>query len=259
MENKKEPMLILYRGDSLPLRDGEAQGCVRAILKHFCALRARSFCGRLRADRLIDQVLAHIGHEPGSPEEQLAKDSPFISFSRCLRSAFSFMEGTRQQDLKECQWLHEATFFVWELRLDRSDLHRMPCAGWYWFSYKPDFGHVHQHLVRWVKEEYAQEARTGDYHGLASALGETVAAARTESTASEHHAIIINACKYIEHNCRGRRLYQRALDAARRDQEWLLYPYDFGEDTRPTGEFLVNRHLIPVALYRGAIRDSHQV
>jgi hypothetical protein len=151
-----------------------------------------------------------------------------------------------------------------ELRLAKSDLLQIPTSlppyvGWHWFRYKPDLEHVREHLMHWIRERYEQEAKTGDYHGLASALGETVAAARTESTATEHHAIIIDACTFIEHNCNGRHLYQRALDAARRDQEWLLYPYDVGEDARPTGEFLVNRHLIPVALYRTAIRDSHQI
>jgi hypothetical protein len=172
------------------------------------------------------------------------------------------MEGTGQPNLTGCRSLHEATHFVWRLRLDRSDLQPMPpefpsYEGWSWFHYRADPVNCLEHITRRVEEAYDLEASTGETQELASSLGQRAAAEHTAADSKDHHAIIIDASTFIERNCRGKR-YEQALHLARRHREWLLYPYDMGEDDCPSGVFPMNKNLSPVALYRG-IMDSHSI
>ena len=226
-------------------------------------LVARSFCGKTPLavfDNLPDQVLAHVRHEGGTPEQERAEHSPLISFSESLESALSFMEGIGRTELTRCRWLDEATHFVWRLRLNRSDLHPMPRGfpsykGLYWFRYLADPVNCQEHIMHRVEKAFHMEASTGDVHELASALGQ-YAAAHTAASSADHDAIIIDTCTFIGRNCRMKPCYKQALDLAERNREWLLYPYEMSEDDRPSGVFRMNKSLYPVALYRGISEDA---
>lgn len=258
--------LVLYRGDSIPAVVRGSTDPHRALAEHFCGLglAARSFSGKIRRsefDKPLEQVLAHVGHEKGTPEQALAEHSPLISFSESLASAFSFMEGTGRPNLTRCRWLHQATHFVWRLKLDRSDL--LPMAsklpsyeGWYWFRYRVDPVNCPVHIMRRIEDARDMEASTGERHELASSLGPYAAAAHAADDSSDHYAIIIDACTFIERNCRGKRLYEQALHLARRHREWLLYPYDISEDGCPTGVLQMNKNLSIAALYRWRSEDA---
>ena len=264
MNKSDVSQFILYRGDSIPAAVQSSVNPHRVLAEHFCGLGlvARSFCGEIpRAvfDKPLDQVLAHVSHERGTPEQTLAEHSPLISFSESLKSAFSFMEGTGRSNLTRCRRLHKATHFVWRLRLDRGDLQPMPPGfpsheGWYWFHYRADPVNCLEHMMRRVEEAYDLEAGTGEAHELASSLGQCAAAAHAAADSRDHHAIIIDACTFIERNCRGKRLYEQALHLARHHREWLLYPYDMSEDGCPSGVFQMNKNLSLAALYRGKKR-----
>ena len=104
--------------------------------------------------------------------------------------------------------------------------------------------------MRRIEDARDLEAGTGERHELASSLGQCAAAAHAADDSSDHYAIMIDARTFIERNCRGKRLYEQALRLARRHREWLLYPYDMGEDGCPSGVFQMNKSLAPVALYR---------
>jgi hypothetical protein len=77
-------------------------------------LVARSFSGEIpRAvfDKPLEQVLAHVGHARGTPEQALAEHSPLISFSESSESAFSFMEGTGRPNLTSV--VRHTLLYIW--------------------------------------------------------------------------------------------------------------------------------------------------
>jgi len=208
-------------------------------------LFARSFHGNVRSETfdLTKQVPAHIGHEGDVEAQELYKNSPLISFSSSLRTAFSFMEGSERPDLVECQSLIEATHFVWELRLDEQDLTKCfePYEGCRRFCFKSGSKNMLKHFVRRLEEERMREAESGDCAGLLQALGACVSLAKMDDR--YHCAAIIDAQTFIERNCHGTRLYECARELAQRHQEWLLYPLDAEGDPWPSGRFPMNPHL----------------
>lgn len=232
-------MPTLYRGDSIfpggPIEEPMRDCCLNG-------LRARLSDGGTsellrRFPQPVDRVLAHVGWESGSPEEQLARRSPLVSFTTSHDVADFFMRQKRQDLELESVSLHEARFFLSSLAVPRSALrpYRFGLKGWYEFPYILSYRNCRPHLAPW---------RIGRPL-LIHWSDESLRAA--ESRQEQHFAFLINVVEFISGHWDSRPARTRdiALERATRDQEWLLYPFDEMPETpsEPSTFFHPNDYL----------------
>ena len=225
--------LTLYRGDSI--RRDVAQSAARVRGKTF----AQYFCGDglmakfsvggsdllLDGRSLLDLVLAHVGYEVATSEQELADRSPLMSFSECSNAASRF-SNRRGSDLEACDF-GEASHFIWQFTVTL-DAEMSP--GRYGFKYWSDPVNV-----RWIVSDQFQRGMEQFARGvsfrstLADPLAAKIAQVYADADQQEHYAEIIDVVTFVSaqdvSGC-DQQLVSRTIERATKDREWLVYPMD---------------------------------
>lgn len=247
----------LFRGDSLGKRNRHAPRG-RTFAEYFVStgLMARFADGGssrlLKGRTLLDLVLAHIGYEHGTSEQELSYRSPMLSFSADEDRALRFAERTGRKRLIPCP-IEDGTHFLWCL-----DAPLQPISpGLYRFEYKADPVNCEAIVERQIVR--AQRVLlTGESEDLIGvAVGNDAALGILRQDAEQHYAKVIDVETFMKDQlAKGEtadvRLVERTLEFASRDREWLVYPQDPMPDGGPgySARLLHNRHLSVAGAYR---------
>jgi len=171
-------------------------------------------------------VAAHVGYELGSPEDHIAKHSPFLSFSTHADMAANFADRTGKKLLRPCTF-EQATHFIWRLTLPALEPYRGLGDGVYVLKYRASADNVRAFL----QADIIRANRGDDEAAIRAALTQLVHG-YIAADHSEHIAAIIDIETLLESTRQPgqRELWDRALERARRSSEWLVYPMDLMPD-----------------------------
>jgi hypothetical protein len=179
----------------------------------------------LRGRDLLGLVVAHVGYELGTPEQELHDHSPLISFSEVIETAFGFSERTRRRDLITST-IEDATHFVWALDVDQ--LERLE-AGRYALRFLADPANCEDLVNEQLRRGLELEARTGDMDLIGQACLNLAAMSIAKAETTEHYAELIDVTIFVRAHLIPEPLARcaaLAMERAERDREWLLYPKD---------------------------------
>lgn len=178
------------------------------------------------------QIADHVGHAAGTPAEAFMRKSTLISFTKNRETALKYMTGPAPCDVELCAF-PDATHFLYELRLDSTDLPeaKLGLCGVHHLQYRWSLENCHRH----VQGNPMLELVEGFVAGNASVERHV------------RHALLVDVVCFLENH--GAMLdadtVRRGLERARRDAEWLLFPADPLEDGsgQLSAQFRPNRHL----------------
>jgi hypothetical protein len=200
---------------------------------------------------LFDLVVAHVGYERGTPEQDLAYRSPMLSFSEDIDAAFGFAERSQSKEL-EPSTIEDATHFVWQLETPLTP--RSP--GHYAMQFKTDPVNCEQLVRDQVPRAMAAAHRDGDLAGIARVVGSIGVMDMARQDSSLHYAELVDVVTFVKARVAGRtevneRLVRNSLTRAARSREWLLYPMDaMADGPGYSSRFPMNQHLRVFGCYR---------
>jgi len=217
--------ISLYRGDSIPPSTNKTSTRSRGqtFARYFCGngLIAKFSDGgssQLLDDMdLLNLVLAHVGYELQTAEQELSDHSPMISFSECFDSAFRFT-NRKQKYLEPCDF-YDASHFVWKLDVNL-DVQLEP--GRYAFKYRSDSVNCRKIVHEQLFSGYQLTSNGGAISHVAMPLMEAIAGVYADNDQREHYAEIIDVVKFItSHDVSryGQKLVNHALELAAKNHE----------------------------------------
>jgi hypothetical protein len=225
--------ISLYRGDSVPQAILAEEPRLRrvALAEHFLGtgLMAKHALGgsshHLAGRDLVDLVLAHVGFEPGTSEQDLSEHSPMISFSQDPHTALAF--ALRGEDLRvEPCGFEEASHFMWVLE---APIEHQIEAGHFALRFRASSVQCRAIVAGQLERGAHAASARGSFGLLLRSLASQTALAYADNDPSEHYAELIHVVPFIQaqrHRAINDRLLTKTLDRAGRNREWLLYPMD---------------------------------
>lgn len=229
----------IFRGDRIdhvkfPIEDWRHKGesYPQLMLSEGVLCKFESAHARLSIlnEPLLYLICSHIGYDTPnsegveiSPEVRIAKHSPLISFSDKRDFADDFADRSKKAKLTTCNY-ENATHFVFRISGLKGYEYE---PGWYFFAYKPSSSNMRGLNNARIDRGVQEMASGGSLQNLNQAIGEMMALNNLDAANSIVIATAIDAARYLEGADRTKvdsGLFQRALERAKKWNEWLIYP-----------------------------------